>query len=245
MASLHYAQMPSALHRQRKPYVPCKIWGLPLIKNRIHKIEQIVATIKTRISEINERYRNGPDLYFYKRLNQLRHNSNSIESFLRNDYHIEILYATLVSWDMNSRGAKMKYFDEFKESVLSCLNQFKQLENFEENVSTDSIRLMSTLRNTYEKLSLMKTGGRLVSNSKLLHFLFPKLCMPMDRMNTLSYFYGNTGESVNKYMEIIEFSYEIINMPENWDNYLDNNWNATVPKMIDNAIILLVGKSIK
>lgn len=216
-----------------------------MIKDRIHKIEQIVAIIKSRISEINNRYRTGPALYFYKRLIHLRNNSNSIESFLRNDYHIEILYATLVSWDMDSRGAKMKYFDEFKADILLCLNQFKVIENFEKNSNSDSVRLISTLRNTYENLSLMKTRGKLVSNSKLLHFLFPRLFMPMDRMNTLSYFYGNTGESLNKYIEIIELSYEIINRPENWENYLDNNWNTTVPKMIDNAIILLVGKSVK
>ncbi len=216
-----------------------------MIKDRIHKIEQIVAIIKTRISEINSRYRTGPDLYFYKRLIHLRNNSHVIESFLRSDYHIEILYATLVSWDMNSRGAKMKYFDEFKANILSCLNKFKLIENFEKNSNNDSVRLISTLRNTYENLSLMKTGGKLVSNSKLLHFLFPKLFMPMDGMNTLSYFYGNAGESPNKYIEIIELSYEIISRPENWENYLDNNWNTTVPKMIDNAIILLVGKSVK
>ena len=217
----------------------------PMIKNRVDKIEQITATIKTRILEINERYRTGPDLYFYKRLNHLRNNSNSIKSFLRNDYHIEILYATLVSWDMNSRRAKMKYFDEFKANILSCLNQFKKLETFEKSGDTDLIRLVSTLRNTYENLNLMKTSGKLVSNSKLLHFLFPRLLMPMDRENTLSYFYGNTGESLNKYIEIIKLSSEIINSPENWDNYLDNKWNTTVPKTIDNAIILLVGKSVK
>ena len=216
-----------------------------MIKNRIYKIEQIIATIKTKISEINERYRSGPDLYFYKRLNHLRNNSNSIASFLGNDYHIEILYATLVSWDMNSRGAKMKYFDEFKASILWCLDQFKQLETFGRNAITDPTRLISALRGIYEKLNLMKTSGKLVSNSKLLHFLFPKLCMPMDRVNTLSYFYGHTAESVNKYIEINELSYQIMNRPENWEDYLDNNWNTTVPKMIDNAIILLVGKSVK
>jgi len=69
--------------------------------------------------------------------------------------------------------------------------------------------------------------------------------MPMDGANTLCYLYGNTGESLNKYIEIIELSSEIMNIPENWDNYLDNKWNITVPKMIDNAIILLVGKSVK
>jgi len=215
-----------------------------MIKNRVDKIEQIIATIKTRISEINE-LRTGPDLYFYKRLSHLRNNSNSIESFLRNDYHIEILYATLVSWDMNSRRAKMKYFDEFKANILSCLNQFKKLETFEKSGDTDLIRLVSTLRNTYENLKVMRTNAKLVSNSKLLHFLFPKLLMPMDGANTLCYLYGNTGESLNKYIEIIELSSEIMNSPENWDNYLDNKWNITVPKMIDNAIILLVGKSVK
>ena len=216
-----------------------------MIKNRNRKIKQIVTTIKNNISEINERYRTGPSLYFYKRLSYLRNNSGSIESFLGNNYHIEILYATLVAWGMNSRRAKMKYFDEFKDNILSCLDQFKQLENFETNCSTDSRRLLFYLRNTYETLGLMETRGKLVSNSKLLHFLLPNMFMPMDRKNTLSYFYGNIGESKNKYIEIIELSYEIMRMPENWEGYLDDRWNTTVPKMIDNAIILLVGKSVK
>jgi hypothetical protein len=216
-----------------------------MIKNRDDKIEQIAVTIKSSISEINERYRTGPDLYFYKRLIHLRNDCGSIESFLADNYHIEILYATLVSWDMNTRRAKMKYFDEFRASVLSCLDQFRRLESFESTCITDSMRLMPPLRNAYRKLSLMKTSGRLVSNSKLLHFLFPRMFMPMDRSNTLSYFYGNTGESLNKYIEVTELAYEIMKMPENWADYLDDKWNTTVPKMIDNAIILLVGESVR
>ncbi len=216
-----------------------------MIRNRTHKRDEIITTIKKRISEINERYRTGPDLYFYRRLMKLRGFSNSVESFLRDDYHIEILYATLVSWDMNSRRAKMKYFDEFKGNILSCLDLFKKIEKLERSSAIDVNELKSILRDTYKSLNLMKTGGRLVSNSKLLHFLFPNLLMPMDRTNTLSYFYGNTGESLNRYIEIIEFSLEIINMPEKWENYLDDRWNSTVPKMIDNAIILLMGRSIR
>jgi len=67
----------------------------------------------------------------------------------------------------------------------------------------------------------------------------------MDGANTLQYFYGNANESTDKYIEIIELSYEIIGMNENWWKYLDKGWNTTIPKMIDNAIILLIGKSIK
>lgn len=43
------------------------------------------------------------------------------------DRFIELLYATLVSWDMNSRGAKMEYFDGFKQSILSCGTRFSEL----------------------------------------------------------------------------------------------------------------------
>ena len=216
-----------------------------MIKDCDDKIEKIVETIKNNISEINERYRNGPALYFYQRLYYLRNNSESISSFLSNDYHIEILYATLVSWDMNARGAKLKNFDTFKANIFSCLDYLKELEKFEGNSNADLTRVISYLRCAYKKLNLMKTKSQLVSNSKFLHFLFPTMLMPMDRKNTLGYFYGNSNESLNKYIEIIELSHEIIRMPEDWKSCLDDKWNTTVPKMIDNAIILLVGKSVK
>jgi hypothetical protein len=38
---------------------------------------------------------------------------------------------------------------------------------------------------------------------------------------------------------------EIMHRPVNWTIHLDKNWNTTIPKMIDNAIILLVDKSTK
>jgi len=99
-----------------------------MIKNREGKIGEIVRTIKNRISEINKRYRTGPDLYFYKKIFQLRSEAANIDSFLISDYNIEMLYATLVAWDMNSRGAKMKYFDDFKKNILSCLSHLKEIK---------------------------------------------------------------------------------------------------------------------
>jgi len=215
-----------------------------MISNRLDKTNEIVATIKTKICEINERYRTGPALYFYKRLIRQRNNSKNVESFLANDYNIEILYATLVSWDMNARGAKMKYFDGFRANILSCLPHFRELEQFERSGNISSPGLISTLRRAYESLALMKTKRRLVSNAKLLHFLFPRLLMPMDGTNTLRYFYGNDNESIHKYVDIIELSLEIMARPEKWDAYFDSDWNTTLPKIIDNAIILLMGRSV-
>jgi hypothetical protein len=146
---------------------------------------------------------------------------------------------------MNSRGAKMKYFDEFKETLVSNMRHLNELErcaiDFNPN---DTFSTLRCLEKMFPKLNLMESGGRLVSNSKCLHFFFPSLCMPMDRTNTLTYLYGNTGESVNKYIEICQFVFEIMQPPHNYEQFLDNQWNTTIPKMIDNSIILLMGKSV-
>jgi hypothetical protein len=212
--------------------------------NRETKIDRICQTINTKISDINKFYRQGPDLYFYKRVFALRQNT-SIEQFLINNYNIEILYATLVSWDMNSRGAKMMYYDEFKRCLLDNVDNFKALETIESNVIVDRCKLITKLGDIYDNLNLMRSGGRLVSNSKMLHFLFPELLLPMDRSNTLYYFYNHTQESKSKYLEIMDICIEIMHRPVNWTIHLDKNWNTTIPKMIDNAIILLVDKSTK
>lgn len=215
-----------------------------MIRDRAAKLQEIVWTMKTRSAEINTCYWSGPDLYFYQRVSQVRRQSTDVEMFLCNNYHIELLYATLVAWGMNSRGAKMKYFDEFRGSLLACMERFRGFEVATRSHGPRLDRLLPALRDSYEHLAVMRTGARLVSNSKLLHFLFPDRCMPMDGTNTLNYFYGNVNESVHKYLEITECLYEIMSLPEDWSSHLDDRWNSCVPKMVDNSIILLRGKSV-
>lgn len=218
-----------------------------MIINREEKKTEIIETISNRIGDINNVYRKGPSLYFYKRLNALRDAFPRIEGFLDDNYNIEIIYATLVAWDMDSRGAKMRCFEGFKENLISCKEHFTQIEEHYNNNNPylNTGTLINLLKNAYENLILMDTNGRLVSNSKLLHFLFPKVCMPMDRTNTLKYLYNNTYDPINRYVEIIQFSIEVINSIANWKQYLDNTWNTSAPKLVDNAIILIVGESIE
>lgn len=215
-----------------------------MIRNRDQKINRIINRIRGGIDEINRRYRTGPDLYFYRRLLGLRGQALSLSSFLHSDYNIEVLYATLVAWDMNSRAAKMLYFDEFKQNIFSSINRLEELDTLFQGqlVTYDAIPI---LRAVYSDLKVMKGHAKLVSNSKVLHFLFPANLMPMDGTNTLQFFYGNTGESMNKYMEVVKLTFEIMERAGNWQNYLDDKWNTTVPKMIDNAILLLEDRSLR
>lgn len=215
-----------------------------MIRNRQSKINCIVSKIRNGIEEINERYRKGPDLYFYRRLLARRKQAQDLPSFLQDDYNIELLYATLVAWDMNSRGAKMLYFDYFRGNILSCLDQLRQLESLLVSNQNQRNDILQVLRTLYDNLTLMMSGGRLVSNSKLLHFLFPDKLTPMDRTNTLQYFYNNTGESSNKFIEITNVAFDIMGMEENWAAHLDQMWNVSVPKMIDNAVLLIEGRSL-
>lgn len=218
-----------------------------MIHDRGDKIRNITQTIKTRMPEFNNRYRGGPSLYFYKRVLSLRRSLPDTGSFLACDYHLEILYAVLVAWDMNSRGAKLKDFGDFKDNILSCISDLQALDKAIKDLDTSKTDVKNLLATAFSKLELMKTSRKLVSNSKCLHFLFPFLCMPMDRGNTLQYLYGNTNESPtpDKYLEISDFCFRVMAQPVDFKPYLDDQWNQTIPKLVDNAIILLNGKSVK
>jgi len=217
-----------------------------MIPNRSAKIKAVTQAIKTRLPEFNQRYRGGPSLYFYKRVLNLRRSSPDIGSFLACDYHLEILYAVLVSWDMDNRRAKLKDFGDLKDNILACMHDLQALDRASKDLALAKadVRLAS-LATAFSQLALMQTSGRLVSNSKCLHFLFPSLCMPMDGMNTLQYLYGNTGESAKRYREISAFCFDVMAQPVDFEHYLDDQWNQTIPKLVDNAIILLNDTSVK
>jgi hypothetical protein len=183
-------------------------------------------------------YRKGPDLYFYKKTIELRRSKPLTELFEESDRYIELMYATLTAWDMNSRGAKMNYFDGFKNSILANKERLIQLSSERlETLQKGRIGEIKTrLEQIYTNLHLMESGGRLVSNSKVMHFILPDLIMPIDRQNTLNFFYGHTNELESYFIRIFDYSHEIAQRID-LRQFLDDTWNLSVPKVIDNAII--------
>lgn len=212
----------------------------------IHNIElkcaNLINIINNRINAIDVVYRHGPSLYFYSKTINLRRNTPKVDKFLINEANIELLYATLVSWDMNSRGAKMKDYDDFKSNIHDNINAFKALEKKSGSILTTDLKdIKELLSLLYNSLSLMVSNQRLVSNSKLLHFIFPDLLMPMDGKNTLTFCYENTSESIHKYLEVLDLSFKIAQKDIDWNSIVvddDNRWNRSIPKVIDNAILI-------
>lgn len=198
---------------------------------------QVARIIQTNITRINAIYRSGPSLYFYKRIRELREQHTLVGHFLSRDMCVEILYATLVSWDMNSRAAKMKDFSDFKQNLLDNLPAFQAVEHA--LAANNPAKAVESLLLLYDDLNLMKSYSNLVSNSKCLHFVFPSLCLPMDGANTLTKLYGNTSESRNKFRELIDFANDVLTATKNPKQYLDDGWNTCEMKLVDNAIILM------
>lgn len=200
------------------------------------KVDFLVNNIPNLIRSFNDwGYRQGPSLYFYKKI-MAEIKENKLRSLLENKKFIELIYATLVSWDMNSRGAKIKYFDDFFENIRGNKRKFLQLSNLKLYEISDIEKVKSNIEDLYSKLNFMISNARLVANSKLMHFILPDLVMPMDRTNTLMFFYGNTNESKNKFLRIFECSWHVAKDTD-LSKYLDSEWNQTIPKIIDNAIM--------
>jgi hypothetical protein len=211
-----------------------------MIRNRQSVLSQVSSIITTgRIAQANQ-FQAGPTLHFYQRALDLRRQNPSVSSFLASDASIEIIYATLVSWDMNSRGAELKDYVDFRNALQGNTAAFQAVEAaagaFTWTNRGAVVRSISTL---YSSLALMKTNGRLVSNAKCIHYVFPALCLPMDRTNTLQKLYGNTQESAAKFLEVLEFCYDVLGGIQNPQQYARGSWNTCPTKLVDNAIILM------
>lgn len=163
-----------------------------------------------------------------------------------NDEFIELVYVTLAAWNMNSRGAKLANWDEFRSSVLAFRESFQRLESFELNkVGEDVLAnlLDKYVRVMFVQMELVYPGKpRLVTYSKAFHFFLPKLFVPIDRKYTLTYFYGNDmvpdslERQFKRFSELHqEFRRFASSVP--LEHVLDDSWNGNIPKVIDNIII--------
>ncbi|ODS39870.1 hypothetical protein BEH94_00110 [Candidatus Altiarchaeales archaeon WOR_SM1_SCG] len=85
--------------------------------------------------------------------------------------------------------------------------------------------------------TIMASSKKIVGNSKLYHHILPDLIPPIDGGHTLRFFeYPNDNEP-KIFIEVIK-KFNFIANSVNWDDIKqDNNFNTSIPKIIDNAII--------
>ncbi|MHA1131923.1 MAG: hypothetical protein ACTSRC_19515 [Candidatus Helarchaeota archaeon] len=191
--------------------------------------------------------------YFHKRvLDTIR--TNEYQQLFKEDLFLEYVYATLSTWglDRMDGGARLVEFETFKKSVLSNLNKFHRLFEFRLDTILEEEKegIQKDLLTLFDDLIIMKSRSKLVGVSKALHHLLPDLVPPIDRKYTLNFFYQPKfsksppikGNEEDRFVEIFD-SFHLICKKLNLTNQdLMREWDTSIPKLIDNAIIGFVSE---
>ncbi|MCL4538379.1 MAG: hypothetical protein M1469_09290 [Bacteroidetes bacterium] len=182
-----------------------------------------------------------PGWYLYRKLAS----EVDIEAKFRDDF-IELVYVTLVAWNMNSRGARLSNWNTFKQSLYAQRDHFINLASFRLEQLSEAVMkdlFSEDVRELFFNLILVSDSKpRLVTCSKTLHFFLPNLFVPIDRKYTLSYFHKSTSvpasieKQYDKFSNIQEECRRFANRVS-LDEFADSIWNANIPKTIDNIII--------
>ena len=202
--------------------------------------------IDAALKEVKINYRvYDPGNYLYREICKEKNINRKFE-----DKFIELIYVTLSAWNMNSRGAKLSDFEDFKGSIKINKNQIVNLSKYRiEKIQEIEFEMITKiLEHLFYNLKLVgksknnKEKPRLVTFSKTMHFLLPDLIMPIDRKYTLNFFYNNISVNPKLNLQLQKF----LNIFKECSNFalksklnskLDDNWNQNIPKIIDNVII--------
>lgn len=200
------------------------------------------------VGRCNKNFRSlTPSIYLYQKIFE-KHQSaeHGLERLISDCNFLELIYVTLVSWNMNMRGAKMVDFKIFASSIQKHKKELIDLENIRLELLTEkeADELLVSIKSLFVSLRVMKSKSKIVGVSKTLHFLLPKLFPPIDRKYTMSFFYNHQNYFNDKNKDFESFSilmrefHQISQKMKLSQEDVDLcGWNTSVPKLIDNAII--------
>jgi len=224
----------------------------PFEKRADHLLKRLLEVFPTKEVLLRyaalcvEDYRPNSDSFKYYHFLIDRHRKSGINMLISDPSFHHDIYKTLERWDMNSRRAKLVSFPEFSESLINLSSKIIGLANYSmELLDENDVReLKPRLGELFENLKVMKSKSRIVGVSKTMHFLLPRLVMPVDGKFTLKFFFGYRAyrpflswetrhfldifEAYSKYARLVGLTRQ---------DEEPSTWNTTVPKIIDNAII--------
>ena len=219
-----------------------------------NRILDLMDDFQSYVEHTMREYRvDSPSRYFHIRAVGQLSSHTELETAFDDRLLFEYIYATLTAWDMDRRKAKLCGFDELWSSFRDRRERFCVLSDYtlasiEELSSvtpgaTDGLAdLVRSLAEVLQGVHVSRTDSWLVAATKASHHLLPKLIPPVDRQNTLKFFYGkypptilsfeHFAEVISHYVTIYASLAEEIN-----DMVNPKSFNSSSTKVIDNAII--------
>lgn len=183
--------------------------------------------------------------YFHMRVIETIRTSRTYKELFKDRIFLELVYATLSTWglDRMDGSARLVEFDIFQKSILDNLSLLEKLTCYKINnlSDTEEQQVKDKLSILFDNLKVMAKKAKLVGVSKALHHLLPDLVPPIDRKYTLDFFYGNANygekDQKEKFLAIFDkfrFISRELNLTEKDQS---GQWDTSIPKLIDNAII--------
>jgi hypothetical protein len=196
----------------------------------------------------------GPSLYFHKVLVNSANEIPNLVARAANPFFAERLYACLASWGMHrfdNPNARLVDYQAFCEQIDNLARQLAPFTNLRlhELDLRDFQAVSDAIGQLIDQTHVVVAGWPLVANTKLIHHILPHLVPPIDRKYTLKYFINRTDDSSNAPSYSFEKVFRsfwrvaVANAQalsemcvDTW--VLPNAWNTTIPKIIDNALVL-------
>jgi hypothetical protein len=196
--------------------------------------------------ECNDYYRSGEDLELYRSIITLHRETADIGELIERKGFINLIRRTLIAWNMDQRGAKLASEAELEKSILQTKPSLLRLYQYKLHELTEKTaeEIRFSLELVFGGLKVMKSKRRMVGVSKTLHFLLPDLVMPIDSTYTMQAIYGynkysdDLKKETDDFINIFNKTFKIakdLNLTS--DDITGDQWDTSVPKLIDNAII--------
>jgi hypothetical protein len=210
------------------------------MKKNLSEFIESPKKIKEALDFHKKNYRKlDPGWYLYRELMR----KQKLDQRIAKD-RAELMYVTLCAWNMNSRAARLSELNMFFDSLRKFGSTIKRLKQFDiTTISKENYSqiLKKDIKDFFDNAILVADGKpKLITYSKTLHFLCPKLFAPIDRKYTLAYFGSTIPKDSYKSFALfcnIQEEFRAFSQSTNLSKYLDDSWNQSSPKIIDNMII--------
>ncbi len=209
--------------------------------------------INNCLKKVEDEYRpNSAANYLYNLILKEHIDNKCIN--IKNRCFIDLIWATLDAWNMNSRSAKLADIEDFKKNLIDNTEATEAIESLKKYSIEDlsekndkSKGIFEQLKTLFNMLKLTDTDTKLVTFSKTKHFLLPNLIVPIDRKYTLKFFELNINNAKDEefdHFTNIESTFGLFASEVNLDDFVSKNskWCKYKTKIIDNIIIGYVKK---
>ena len=219
-----------------------------------NRIEDLMDSFQDYVDHTMREYRvDSPSRYFHIRAVAQLASHADLNSAFDDRLLFEYIYATLTAWNMDSLNARLCGFSELWSSFQDNRERFCNLSNYTlrsiEQLSSvtngSNHELGEVIRQLAEVLlvvNVSRTGSWLVAATKASHHLLPELIPPIDRRNTLRFFYGKHPPQAlcfEHFAQVISYYVEVsASLSEEIGSMIDvSSFNSSTTKIIDNAVI--------